>query len=302
MSQLRFLGSGSCKGSARVSIDLPIMRTIYLMLVIKGTTDTAQTLDEADVGRIRIQRGGRQIIGETFEFFFDLSNLMGGYPHKTAPTAGASRLVAMIPFYLLGARNALDVRSKEEVDVYLDFNATLDTRFGANAGTYELYARNAEGIPEQYEIQIEEQDIVASGSGRYEDILDGRNLAQAYLRDASSVVDKVQLHVDGSVVVDNIDDAAILDVTTFEQQVEAAAGGLILVNNMPGGNIAEASNSNSELDVDFSGAGTLEVTKVRWEPSRRAEQSVADVRALLAGRVTGAGLRQPRSLPAGARG
>lgn len=277
------------------------MRAIYLMLVIKGTTDTAQTLDEADVGRIRIQRAGDQIIGETFEFFFDLANLLGGYPHKTAPTAGASRLTAFIPFYFPGIRNALDIRDKEEVDVYLDFDATLDTRFGANAGTYELYAAVAPGIPERYELRIEEQDVVAVGSGRYDQNLNGDNIGAVYFRDPSSVVNKIQVSVDDEVAVDNIDDAALLDQTTFERTVESAAGGLIEVNNAPGGSIAETRNKQTELDVDFSGAGTLQVTKFRVIASARSESSIAEVQRRLQAQTLG-NIGRPTARPRGSAG
>lgn len=276
------------------------MRAIYLMLTVKGTTDTAQTLDEADIGRIRIQRDGDQVQGEDFEFYFDLANLLGGYPHKTAPTAGASRITAFIPFYFPGIRNALDVRDKEEVDVYLDFSGTLDTRFGANSATYQLHAAVAPGIPERYELRVEEQDVVASGAGRYDQNLNGNNIGAIFFRDPSSVVDKLQVQVDDEVAVDNIDDAALLDQTTFERNVESAAGGLIEVNNAPGGSIAETRNQTTELDAEFSGAGTLEVTKFRVIPSARADSSRAAVQNRLRSQVAG-NVSRPTARPRGAR-
>lgn len=296
-----FLDSGSAKGAARVSVDLPILRAAALMLVVKGTTDTGQTLDEADIGRVRINRGGRQIQGETFEFYHDHANLKGGFPTRTVGAATASRIVAFIPFFVPGLRNTLDIRSKEEVDVYLDFDAVLNTRFGANAGTYELYVLEAEGTPETYELHVEEQDLVASGSGRLTDILDGENIAQVYYRDPDSVVDQIQLIVDGETVVDNIDDEAILDVTQYENRIESSGIGLLETNLVPGGNIAEGINGNVRINADFSGAGDLEITKFRVLRSRRSEQSIDDVTNLLSGRGLAAQARI-RSRPAGAVG
>lgn len=299
MAQAKFIQSGSAKGAARVSADLPIGRYAFLALILKGTTDVAQTLDEADVGRIRVQRNGRQIQAESFEFFHDYSNLKGGFPTRTVPTAGASRIVAFIPFSLHGVPNTLDVRSKEEVDVYLDFDAVLNTRFGANAATYELYAYEEAFIPETYELQIEEQDIQAAGAGRLDRMLDGVNVGSIFLRDGASIVNTVQVEVDGRTVVDSIDDAFLLDLTNITNRVEASGMGLLEIPIAPTGIIEEAFNRNAEISLDVSGAGTLEVTKLRVMPSSRAEQSLASVRALIQAK-RGAGQSRPRSVPTGA--
>src|SRR5690554_2181228 len=106
MQNLRHLATGDAKAAGAKSHPLPAGRWLFLMLVIKGTTDTGETLAADEVGRIRIQRDGDQIQGASFDFYHGLSNLIGGYAHSTTPTAGATRITAFIPFYLKGIRNA----------------------------------------------------------------------------------------------------------------------------------------------------------------------------------------------------
>lgn len=295
----KLIASGSAKAAARVSIDLPIGRYGSLLLILKGTTDTAKTLALEDIGRIRIQRGGREIINELWEFFGEYSDLKSGFPNLTVPTAGATRVAIAVPFAASGLPNALDVFNKEEVDVFLDFDVQLDTEFGANAATYELYGMMAPTQRERYELHIEQQHIVASAASRLLDKLSGRNIAALYLKDVAPAVTSLSLSIDGVNTINEIDDDTLLDITNMANRKEATGNALIEIQNVVTGKIQEVSNNNVEIDVTFSGAGTLEITKFRIEPSGRADQSKAAVNAILASKATQVSQSIPRR-PAGA--
>lgn len=295
----RFIATGSAKSSARESIDLPVGRYAALLLILKGTTDTAQTLAVSEIGRVRVQRGGREIQNEDWEFYYDYSDLKTGWPNATLATAGATRVAVLVPFAAAGLPNSLDVMSKEEVDVFLDFDSTLDTRFGANACTYEVYGIHAPTQAEVYELHVEQQDQAASAAGRVIDKLSGRNVAALYLKDGGSVVTSTTIAVDDRVIVNEIDDDTLLDLTNMVNRKEATGNTLIEVSNVVTGKLAEVANLKVEIDTTFSGSGTFEVTKFRAEPSARAEQSKANVQAILAS-TQGRTQRAIPSRPAGA--
>lgn len=157
----------------------------------------------------------------------------------------------------------MDVRSIEEVDLYLDFDPVLDTRFGANEAKYVVYGMMTPGVPERYELIVAEQNLNASGAGRVDDTLAGRNHGAIYIRDDADVVDQLQVQVDGRTVVDNINDAMILDATRLLNRIEQAAGGYLEVSLIEAAIIAEAVNNTVELQANFTGAGVLEVTAFR---------------------------------------
>lgn len=295
----RFIATGSAKNSARESIDLPVGRYAALLLILKGTSDTGKTLALEDIGRIRIQRGGREIQNEDWLFYGLYSDLKTGWPNLTLPSAGATRVAIVIPFSASGLPNALDVMSKEEVDLFLDFDAQLDTEFGANAATYEVYGIHAPTQQEVYELHVEQQDQAASAAGRLIEKLNGRNIAAVYLKDPGADVTSLSYTVDGKVIVNEIDTDTLLDWTNIRNRKEAVGNTLIEINLVTTGKMQEIANTQTDIDTTFSGAGTLEVTKFRVEPSQRAPQSAEAVKAILASKSADVSRSLPRR-PAGA--
>lgn len=262
----RLLKTGSCKGTARVSDYMPVGRYNALVLVVHGTTDTSQTLAKADIGRIRVEYMGQELQGRDFAFYHDYTDLMGGHPARILPEAGASRILAAVPFAHPGYPNTLDVTGPDQATYYLDFNAALDTRFGSNAGTYELYALEIPDIPMGYHLLTRQQDIEVAAAGRPETTLRIGNVGSLYLRDSSSVVGNVQVSVDGEILVNNIDATFLKDVTNLERRIESAGQDLKEVLVAGGVNIEETLNRNIEMQTTFTAAGTLEVTALafRW--------------------------------------
>lgn len=252
---LKFIKSGDAKGT-RVDIDLPAGRWAFLKLTITGTSDTAQTAT-ADIGEYRLERNGREIHGADLLFTHQYADLKGGHPTLVAPTAGATRITTFIPFGLFGVPNTLDIASKEECDLELRFNSNLSTIFGSNAVTYTLQGYSAPSIPERYELNISKQNISASGASREKEVLNRQNIASLYLRDAGSVVDRIQYVADGEVIEDNVTDDDLRDISNFLNQVESAQ--TLAEINMVNTSIVEAQNKFSELEANFTGSGTLDV-------------------------------------------
>lgn len=257
----RFIDKGAVVDggvSQKVSIDLPVDMYAGLGLVIEGTTDTGQTLAPSDVGNIRIERLGEQIMSESFEFFHELTKMKFGKPTATLPAAGATRIFAFIPFFYLQP-NVLDVKSKDEVDVFIDFGSNLPTRFGSNSVTYTLIGSTSRSVPMEYLPKIRQQDIVASSAGSNPKTLDAKNVAVLFLEDSADKFDSVTVEVDDRTVYNNLDDDILNDFSNIENLIESSALTLTEVA-IAESSLLEAVNNEVVVTPTANASGTLKVT------------------------------------------
>jgi len=279
---VKFIKSGNPKGGASPRIDLPTGPYSSLLLVVDGDADTGQDLTPDDIaseGDIRVKRFGEQIHGANSEFYYDLSDLRNGHPTNIGGSGDPSRVAIQIPFFLTNIPNVMDVTAKNEADLEIDFNSGLDTVFGANSATYEVYGLMMPGQAELYTLKVTEYNEQVSSSTRINDAFSARNVGEIFLRDPSSVVDALQIKIDNDVVVDNLDDAVLQDVTNLSDKVETSGMTLRHVHQPSTKDLRETLNENVEYSVQFSGGGTAEFTllSTRFNEAR-TERSVQRAR------------------------
>jgi len=268
--------------NSRPEIDLPPEPLAGLLLVVSGTTATGEDLTPSRLGRARVKRFGEQIQGEDLAFYHDLANINRGYPTNEGGTASASRIAVPIPFALDGIPNVLDVQSNEEADLVLDFTqGDLGTAFGSNAATYELVGLVAPTVRERYVLRVQESNLQATGAGRQPGEFSAKNVASIYLRDPDSVVDEVQIDIDGDVAQDTLSDEIIQDLTNLYNEIETSGLSLRQVHKPDVMSLARTLNTRSSYDVKFSGAGTaaftLLSTRFNNERIRQSQERVQRV-------------------------
>lgn len=302
MSRQQFIDSGDPKAKSKYTVEVPIGRYQGYKLVIKGTTDTGQTLAPEDIGRLRMERNGQQKMSETFEFFHDYSDIKGGYPTATLPTAGASRIVAYIPASYVSP-NSMDVLASDELKFFLEFNnTTLSTRFGANEASWEFVGLEAEEVPEAYELNLFEHDVQASGATRKVFTIDHSNIACLFVKDPDDVLESILVRIDKKTATNNIDFENLLDDTAIENNIEASGLDLVELKYIAN-SIEEAVNGSTEVEIEFTGAGTVEITglKVEYLSSDRLASNVNRVRNIKQQkRANVSNKNKPQALPEGA--
>lgn len=284
---VRFLKMGAPLTEPSTHVDIPRGRWWAFYLRVTGTNKNGQQVAAADMGTLTIKRGkamGKdspasmgELQSEQLDFYHRYSNLKGGYPESTSTNNGAVAFGFYIPMGVDGLPNTLDAKDSEEVDVFLDFDATA-MAVDMSAATWYLYGLEAPDTPESYELDVHTQDLQAAGAGRVPKMLAAANVAALYLEDAGAVVTDVSVEVDGEKVVDKIDDAVLAAITALINEVEASGNTLMEVNLASRGNISEALNRAIGLDINFSALGTLGVTifSVRFS-SEKTSVSVAGV-------------------------
>ena len=109
-------------------------------------------------------------------------------------------------------------------------------------------------------LKIREQDVQASGSGRILEILNGLNLAALYLKDSADKIDSYSVDIDGVMIVDNIDDDVERAITGLENRIESGTLSFAEVNLVRTGNIRNAINMKTKVELIFNAAGTVNLT------------------------------------------
>ena len=298
---VRLIDSGSALGSGRFTVDVHEGAYQNFLLELYGTTDTAQTLLLSDIGRIRVLRQGRELQGETFEFFHKFTAIHAGYPDTvTGNAATAENIACIIPCQLPGLPNVLLAESREEIDIILEFGGNLDTRFGANPFTWNLYGITNELLAERYELQVFEQDQTPGGATTLTDLIQGVNIAALYLRDPSSIVTQIQVMADGNVEIDNIRPTALNTLTNIRNQVESSGNDLIQLLVASGPTILQSLNRSVRLQLSTSTSGTIEVTGIKLAPAKKQGKSIERAKSFAAARVASqSGLGAGAKIPVG---
>lgn len=287
--------------SGRVEIDLPPEPLAGLLLVIDGQAASGESLEPDRVGRLRVQRFGEQVQGENAGFFHDLANIHRGYPTNSGGAGAQSHLVVPIPFAYDGVPNVMDVMSNEEADLILDFTrGDLGTVFGSNSATYKVIGLVAPTVKERYTLRVQESNIQASGAGRLPGEFNARNVGEIYLRDADSVVDEIQIDIDGDTAQDTISDQVLQDLTNLFNEIETSGLDLRLAHRPDQMVLGNTLNERVSYDVAFSGEGTAEFTLLQTRfneesiqrsaqrVQRVAEQKQAQASAIEGGTPAGA--------------
>jgi hypothetical protein len=151
--------------------------------------------------------------------------------------------------------NAMDVRSKEEADMDLQFSDYVANTAFASGATWEVYGVVEPALPERYELHVSQQDISANSANRVDETLDQRNVGAALLEDPSDVVNEVGYEQDGRTLPNDIDLEAINDFTDWQNQVESSISRVEAFD--ADGLFSNTLNEVTEITVNFSGAGTL---------------------------------------------
>lgn len=279
----RFVATEEITPGNTETYKIPSGRLSGLHVRLTGTTDTGQTLALSEIGTFRLQRDGRTIQSESFEFYSDFNDLTGGFPEATLPTAGATAVSCFIPFFAPRLPNTMEVVSEDELKLFFEPAAGLATEFGSNAISVEVNAIIETEVAESYELEVNTQDFAASATGRRSIPLNHKNNAYVFLVDAGGVVSTVQIDVDGATREPAIDIDSQAAFASFEWRIETNGNTLIPYNIGSRSELGSYLNESVTLLPTFTSTGTLEITlfNIMPSPAGRPQISADRVRQAL---------------------
>lgn len=261
----RMIKQGSPLVSAAETVYIPKGKWAGFLLRCAGTAAGGITFANTDIGRIRLNHRGEDLMNVTGEFLHLFTNLKGGFPEATSAVGAGYAFSLWIPVNHVRLPNVLDCGSNEEA--YFQFNWGANF-VGATAGAWELQGIPADAGIQRYSLKIAEQNMIAGAAGRLQQTLAAKNIASILIRDAGTVVNRVTVREDGEIAID-ADDNIIRALTSINNRIEAAiaaAAGLGEIDFGNAGEIALTFNDEVSMDVNFTAAGTCEVWHMSIKP------------------------------------
>jgi len=238
----------------------------YLQMTLTGTTAASQTLSLDDLGSVTISQSGKQRIRQDLGDLVRQANIRGGFVSSVSGSAAtAERIVIPIFFFHQNLPNALRIRNNSEWSIKVEFKNAMATRFDTNPVNLRVDLFDTDEIFQSYIPILLNQDLQGGGAGDKNDTLSGVNTAGLYLKDANSVINSVTVKVDNKTIVGNTPFGVLRDGTNLFERVETSGQDLVLVPIGLSGDEQATRNANTEVEADFSAAGTLSITKQQIE-------------------------------------
>jgi len=266
-----FIATGNPLVNPRQVINLPPNPYSFLLLKITGKNADEAEITKDDFCRIRITRNGEDLHNWLYGKYHRYTDLKGGHPIEISGAGDEFSFVCQIPFFVSGVPNVLDVQGNNEVDVDLDFNGILTALADPPVEiNWQLIGVISESVVESYQLRIFEQNIQSGAAGRVtEEMANPRNVA-FYFTDKDAAVNRIDLLRDG-IPVANLNDDVLTALSNIVNRVEAAGIGLTEINCAAEGSLRAAIGKNYKFDVDFTGAGILEIGRFQVDFNKNIE-------------------------------
>lgn len=249
----KFLLSEDAAGDFERILPPGVLAGLYI--VIRGTNNSGQTLTHADLPEITINDGGRTDQRWTGALLKQYNNQKFGAVESTSTAAGAIGLAMFVPFFLPGLKSAKHIRSGDKVSLLYRAPSTYATKV-ANA-TVRVYGILS-NEPEKYTLRSLPANITAAGATTKTEVLPQLNINQILL--TSTVVDRVVYRREGKEIsVANYAD--LISATAMFSRIETVAD-VTHLSIVAGENPTDFVAETTELELDFSGAGTATIQTI----------------------------------------
>ena len=274
--------------SQDLSIDIPEGRYEHLLLRVSGTSAAAQTGTTSNLGRIRVNYNGTDIISSEFEFLHQWTNLFYGLPENTSAEAGACSFSSLIPFSNRIISNGLDIGEDDLCQFFLTRDSAIDTTY--DALTYELLG--VETMTPQNYIQMF-YDLTRSYSGAAQDVFDLKHenigliaLIDGTIATPTAILDRAMVTRDDEIVFNGAKNSLLFGADIFHE-VEAASVGAICLDMAPGNDPLENLASSIGLQLSINALGTIGIWYLAYEfDADKFEKTVAQTIAKVARKIS----------------
>lgn len=235
------------------SLFLQLPRGLWRGLFVRwtGTNAGGQAVNLAQLGTVRVNLMGTDIVNCLVSFLSALGNLKSGVAEFASATGGAYAASVYIPFHTyFDLQNSLYAANDESIQIELRNTVTTAIVTG---GTVEVYA--LQGIhPMRYVPTLINQNVQAGGAGLVSDIVQSRNVSSLYVTD-NAQLSIMQVETDGRLRI-NANRGAIGAFSNFENRVETAIT-LFELNLNPHGIVSDALSDTVKVMFQVSAATTV---------------------------------------------
>jgi archaellum component FlaF (FlaF/FlaG flagellin family) len=239
----------------QLSKELPLGTIKGLFIRYTGTNDAGQTATLANLGTVRVNYKGNDIVNTTVSFFNLFNNLKNGVSEFSSAVGAAFVASIYVPFHApWDESNGLYV-AKGDL-------ATIDLRFSglsgvAASGVVEVYYVSAVGIANYIPLLIN-QNIQAGGAGQVVDEYQQFNISALYVTENAAITGQVNVYRDGRTLIQSTQ--AVLEANSNMMNRVETALAFFEINLNPLQQVANSLSSNVSVNITVNGATTIVVT------------------------------------------
>lgn len=276
---LQWIDSGNALTNAHTAEITPGEYAAF-MLRIAGTNGGGGNAAVTDVGQVRLNVNGGDIINVPYNILHVLSNVYYGFPEYTQNVGAGFAFSAILPADLPGGGGIMYLSGQDQAFLHLNFNLGAMGIPPASV-QWDLLGIEQDGI-HKYWSKLFQETLTPGGAGLIREEFAGRNLMGIFI--SSTVVDRLRVYVDGRIKVSASWDE-LRAWTDIQSQVEAAATVVWLDLNLSR-SPAEPLGNEVTLEFDASGAGTIDIFTLESQfDASRTSQSRSKLRSLIQQRV-----------------
>ncbi|MBA7665605.1 hypothetical protein ES703_73679 [subsurface metagenome] len=264
-----------------LAVDIPEGRYEHLSLRTWGTSDTGQTGSKDNLGRIRVNLNGTDIISTEFEYLHQFTNMYFGLPEEVSAAAGPCSFSSLIPFSNRAVPNGLEVSEEDICQFFLTRDGVLNTTYAAL--NYELLGIETDA-PQSY-IQMF-YDLTRQYSGSGQDVFDLKHENIGLIAVISDVLDRIMVTQDDE-IIHNGEYDSLLHIADIFNEVEAATVGAVALDMSPGRDPLENLASKVGMQLSANAAGVANIWYLAYEfDAEKFDRTVAMAVAKIARKVS----------------
>ena len=233
-----------------------------------GVAAAAVTVTLANLGNVRLNLNGSDIINLDVEALSLMANNYGGYVEASSVAGGAFAFTIFIPAgYWFDPKNVFYFGKSDKAYYQLQFSAL--TPAVIDSGNVTIYGNPGKGVQSYIHKILSKQAVSSAASGVITDSIQEKNIISLYLKDPTTLIDNLILIRDGETVV-NGSMVSELVYSNWIHQLEAA-NVLYIGEFVPNKNLAQALSNAFSYQYNFTAAGNLEqyYSAIEFTPDRQ---------------------------------
>jgi hypothetical protein len=235
----------------QVALPTGIIKGLYIRFV--GVGATGVTVTEAQLGTIRVNYRGNDIVNADLAGIGLFNNLHKGTHEFAAASGGAVTASYYIPFCLpWDENNGLINTDADRGTVYLSFPALAAAVMAS--GSVEVYVIEARTVA-QYVPVFLNQSLQSGGAGTLTDRFRQFNISSIYIVENVHITGTIIVNRDGQNIV-NASQAVLKAASNLNNRVETAVA-LIQLDLNPNQLLAGSLSNNVEVNLGMDAATTV---------------------------------------------
>lgn len=243
-------------------------RPVGIYLYFDGTNDTGNTADLSHLGTLTVKRGGRTIVNRSIESLANYADIRFGSNYFSSTVAATFQATVFVPMYEEGLLQSLNIQGDSELVIgYEPKEAGLAQFTALNCTVYTSEGYMTE--PERYEFYILGEDQAITGAVTKPYQLNNDNISAVYLEDPSGVVANVGYKNNNGQIFSSQPWNVLLGSTLIENRLEVDDFDMIELQMFSKGEATSYTNKRNSIEIETSGAGTVNITKTFLVPNER---------------------------------